>query len=84
MQAELHGVIEYIDEISEDSTLPQAIRAKLSHIKVMLQSSNEDISITINRVLDIIEEIAEDVNIPSYARMELMNISSLLAAMPAQ
>ena len=76
--SELDGVIEGIEDLVSDTTVPQNVRLKLTAIVKVLRDETVDEAIRVNRVLDQLEEISNDVNIPSYTRTQLWNISCML------
>lgn len=75
---ELQGIVEIIQELSSDNTIPQSVRAKLQVIKSHLIDESCEIAIRINKVMDDLEQISNDSNIPSYTRTEIWNLTSLL------
>lgn len=70
-------VLEAIQELQEDATIPKNIKTKLEEISEMLKS-DEDISIRINKALHELDEISDDTNIQPYARTQIWNIASML------
>lgn len=75
---ELGGVLEAIDELQEDTTVPKNIKIKLQAISSMLKEEKVDPRMVINKVLDQLEELSEDVNLQAYTRTQLWNIVSML------
>ncbi len=73
----LHGVIEALNELKEDNTVPKNIKAKFENMISLLQEDTDD-SIKINRVMHEIEEITEDSNMQPYTRTQIFNVVSLL------
>ncbi len=79
MSTELDGIIDVMNELTQDASVPQNVRTKLlAIIKVLQQPDTENISITINKVLDDLEQISNDSNLPSYTRTDIWNITSML------
>ena len=70
-------VIEAINELKGDNTVPKNVKAKLDNVVILLNEKGED-SIKISRVLHEIEEISEDSNMQSYTRTQIFNVLSLL------
>jgi len=70
-------VIDALNELKEDSTVPKNIKAKLENMIELLRE-NVERSIKVSRVMHEIEEIAEDVNIQPYTRTQIFNVVSLL------
>lgn len=75
---ELSGVVEALDELTVDTTVPQNVRAKLALIIQSLNEESQDVAMKVNQVLDDLEEISNDANIPSYTRTQIWNISCML------
>lgn len=70
-------VIEALNELKEDSTVPKNIKVRLGNMISMLQEDAEE-SIKVSRVIHEIEEIAEDSNMQPYTRTQIFNVVSLL------
>ncbi|MFT4311964.1 MAG: UPF0147 family protein [Candidatus Woesearchaeota archaeon] len=75
---EINGVIEALQELATDNTIPNGVRTKITTIISSLKDKNIDIAIRINKVQDELETITNDSNIPSYTRTQLWNVSSML------
>ncbi|MFH1848870.1 MAG: UPF0147 family protein [archaeon] len=73
----LGQVIEALEELREDNTIPKNIKSKVEYIVSILKEET-DVNIRINRVLQELEEISDDINIQSYTRTQLFNIVSVL------
>jgi len=78
MTDELSAIIEVMNELTQDNTVPQGVRTKLTAIKNILQNDTNDLTIKINKVLDDLEQISNDTNLPSYIRTDIWNIASML------
>ena len=78
MNEDLSGIIEALEELTGDSTVPQGVRSKLSEIMAPLQSETVEVTLRVNKVLDSLEEISNDSNLPSYTRTQIWNISCML------
>ena len=73
----LEGIIEVLDELCEDSTIPKNIKIKFQEINFQLNDKC-DISIKINKALHELDEITNDTNMQSYVRTQIWNIVSML------
>jgi len=71
------NIIELIDELNEDSSIPRNVRNKLSEISAYIKSSDDE-SIKIHKSLNILEEIAEDINLQPYTRTQIWNMVTVL------
>ncbi len=78
MSDDLSSIIEELQEMSTDTTVPAAVRAKLQKCLHTLKNPAMDSAMRINKVLDEIDAINNDTNLPSYVRTPLLNISSML------
>lgn len=77
VEPKIQPIIDMINGVLEDTSVPKNIRAVLSNAKMRLQSS-EDMIVKVSAAIYIIEPISEDVNIPSYARTQIWGIMSAL------
>ena len=78
MSEELNGIVEALEELAEDNTVPQNVRSKILEIKTSLVSDEAEVTLRVNKVLDDLEEISNDSNLPSYTRTQIWNISCML------
>ena len=74
---EIANVVEEIEGLLEDDSIPKSIKLKLSKVLEELKSA-EDVSIVINRVVHDFEEISEDVNTQPYVRTKIWAVVSIL------
>lgn len=77
MMDKITGVIEAINELLDDNSLPKNVREKLLNIVHHLKQSDE-LSLKIDRALHDLEGISEDSNLQTYTRTQVWNIVSLL------
>ncbi len=73
----LQSVLEAIDEMQEDSTVPRNVKLRLAEVGKLLQSEG-DLSMHVNKALDELDEISDDANLQSFTRTQLWNIVSML------
>ena len=71
------GILELINEIQDDSTVPRNIKEKLAVCCNALNGESE-VSIRIDKVRAILEEVSEDVNLDTFTRTQIWSISSML------
>ncbi|MBU0615466.1 MAG: UPF0147 family protein [Nanoarchaeota archaeon] len=74
------GVLELIDELNDDSSIPKNVRSKLSEISESIKGGEDD-SIKVHKSLNVLEEITEDSNLQAYTRTQIWNIVSLLESL---
>ncbi len=70
-------VIETLEEIQEDSTVPKNVRNKLGHMILELKSK-EDLSLKVNKSLSELDDICEEINLPTFIRTQLWGVTSML------
>jgi uncharacterized protein (UPF0147 family) len=75
---DLNMIIEGLDDIKEDNTVPKNIRLKIETIINILQEEGCEISLKVSRVQQELDDIAEDSNIQPYTRTQIWNVASLL------
>ncbi|MBW2972217.1 UPF0147 family protein [Candidatus Woesearchaeota archaeon] len=79
MDERIQNIIEALEELANDSTVPRNIKAKVSEVISTLREENgQDISIRINKALSSLDEISDDTNIQAYTRTQIWNIASML------
>ena len=77
MEAKLAVIIEMIDNLVSDNTVPKNIRKILTDSKDRLNGP-EDIDVKISAAIYLIESISDDINMPSHARTQIWAIMSAL------
>ena len=75
--SEIDNVINSLNEIHADVTVPRNVRTKVEAIITTLREDTE-LSIKINKTLNELDGIANDVNLQSYTRTQIWNVMSLL------
>ncbi len=74
----LNELIEIINELSEDSSVPRNVKDKLKSINIILTDESREKNISINKAKDILADLSEDQNLQTFSRTQLWNISSML------
>jgi uncharacterized protein (UPF0147 family) len=77
METNLDSIVVALKELVEDNTVPKNIKTKLNEIIDAL-SSEDEVSIRINKALNMLDEISDDNNIQAYSRTQIWNIASML------
>ncbi|MFP4111556.1 MAG: UPF0147 family protein [Candidatus Woesearchaeota archaeon] len=75
---EMNSIIEGLDDIKDDNTVPKNIRLKIESIINTLREEGCDVSLKISRVLQELDEISEDSNLQPYTRTQIWNVASFL------
>jgi len=70
-------VIEILDLINNDSSVPKNVKQKIQEMNSMLKN-NEDMALSINKVLQKLDDLTEENNLPEHTRTQIWNIASLL------
>jgi len=70
-------IIEMMDVLISDTSVPKNIRKALSDAKEQLKSQN-DLSTRISAAVYSIEAVSEDINMPMHARTQIWAILSAL------
>ena len=71
-------VINFIQQVANDRTVPRNIRAKCDESIVILKDEKEDMAVRVNTVISSMDEVSNDPNIPMYTRTQIWNIVSAL------
>lgn len=77
MSEQLDNVLEVLNDLLGDTTVPKNVKGKVQLIIDALKSDSE-ISIRVNKALHILDEISDDANLQSYTRTQIWNVVSLL------
>ncbi|MFC1742041.1 UPF0147 family protein [Nanoarchaeota archaeon] len=79
MDERVQNIVEALEELAHDSTVPRNIKAKVDEVVTVLKADDgEDVSIKINKALSTLDEISDDTNLQAYTRTQIWNIASML------
>lgn len=79
MNEQIAEIVEYVAELEQDSNVPRNIKSKLGEIaKLLKNSADEELSLTINKLLSDLDEISGDANLDQFTRQQIWSISSML------
>lgn len=73
----VNEVIEALDDMLNDSTIPKNVKNKIQSTMDALKEEIE-ISLRVNKALQELDELTDDINIEPYTRTQLWNIVSML------
>ncbi len=76
----LENIIEFINELNDDSTVPKNVKTKLGEVMSILKE-DLDKSIKVDKVMHIFDELNDDSNIDSFTRTQLWNVVSMLESL---
>lgn len=74
----LKQVIDILDQLSEDTSVPRNIRRGASDAKSRLQKEMEALDVRCASAIFMLDDLANDPNIPIHARTLIWNIISQL------
>ena len=75
---DLSPILQMLDQIINDRTVPRNIRKAVSDAKESIVSGEGPLDVRISNAIFILDEITNDPNIPLYTRTQIWNIVSLL------
>jgi hypothetical protein len=81
--AELQLVIQMLDELSQDRTVPRNVRTALQTAKEDLSNEKLDVDFRVSSAISILDEVANDINLPPYSRTQVWNVVSALETLNA-
>lgn len=71
-------LIEELNLLLEDDSVPKNVRVKLISAKSALQQKDMENCLRANKALQELDDLSDDPNIPSYVRPQIWNIVSQL------
>ena len=74
----LRQVMEVLDQIAEDTSVPRNIRRGASEAKARLTKKDEALDLRVTSAIMIMDDLANDPNIPLHGRTLIWNIISQL------
>jgi uncharacterized protein (UPF0147 family) len=79
MEERVKNIVDALEELVGDGSVPRNIKAKVESIMTILKSDDgEDMNIKINKALSELDEISDDSNLQPYTRTQIWNIVSML------
>lgn len=79
MSEEILDLVEALNLINEDISIPKNIRFRIQNAIMALKQEDKEMRIKANKALQELDEISDDPNVPPYVRPQIWNIVSLLA-----
>lgn len=77
-ETRLKQVVEVLDQLAEDTSVPRNIRRGATEAKDLIINSNDALDVRTASAVFILEELANDPNIPLHGRTLIWNIISQL------
>ncbi len=82
MDEKLYGeVLELMDELAEDTSVPRNVRKTSSDSREKLQNSKESLDLRCATVISSLDDISNDPNVPSHGRAAIYTIISKLESL---
>ncbi len=78
MESRLRQIMEVLDQLAEDTSVPRNIRRGATDAKDRLLRKNEALDVRSASAIMILDELANDPNIPLHGRTLIWNIISQL------
>lgn len=75
---ELSVVIEVLEEIIDDKSVPRNIRKSAEEIKDILLNKPSTLAVKINSAISILDEVSNDPNLPEHTRTMVWDVASTL------
>jgi len=83
MEKNIADVVELINNVAEDTSVPKNIRRALVEARERLKTSDE-LSTKVGAAVYSIEAVSEDINMPMHARTQVWTILSALESIKTQ
>jgi len=71
-------VIEILELISSDSSVPKNVKQKIQEMDIMLKTDGQDMALSINKILQKLDDLNDENNLPEHIRTQIWNMASLL------
>ena len=78
-EGKLKQIMDVLDQISEDTSVPRNIRRGASDAKARLTKKDEALDLRVTSAIMIMDDLANDPNIPLHGRTQIWNIISQLS-----
>ncbi len=78
MTEEIQQIIETLNQVIKDNSVPRNIRRGAEEAKNIIQNEKEDIKNRSSSALYILEDLTNDRNLPMHARTTLWNVVGAL------
>ncbi len=75
---QIPSVLELLNDLNEDSTVPKNVKSKLQNV-ILILKNDEEPSVRANKALQELDEINEDSNLQQYIRTQIWNVVSVLS-----
>jgi len=80
-EEQLNHVIETLDEIIDDKSVPRNIRKSAEEIKDILLNKPSSLAVKINSAISILDDVSNDPNLPEHTRTMVWDVASTLESL---
>jgi hypothetical protein len=80
-ESNLTEIIDTLDEIYQDRSVPKNIRKAVNRVKDTLLNKPCTLAIRLNTALSILDEVSNDPNLPEHTRTIIWDLASTLEGM---
>lgn len=77
MEEDIEEVIDILEGLGDDGSVPRNIKDKLKNT-ILFMKETSDIKIRVNKALHELDDIADDPNLEPYTRTQVWNVVSIL------
>ena len=77
-EEKIEQVMEIMDRVSEDTSVPRNIRRSAKEAKEALQEEEDDAVVRAASAINILDEVSNDPNMPVHTRTTVWNALSVL------
>ena len=77
-EAELNEIIELLEDLKKDSSVPKNVKEKIENTIGILSDEEDETDIKVSKALQELEEVADDANLQPFTRTQVWNIVSFL------
>ena len=74
-------VVELVNELCLDRSIPKNVRSVLEEIKKLLADTSKEMGVKIDTSMQMIESISQDPNLSSFIRTQIWELSSVLESL---
>ena len=75
---DLQPLLQMLETLSEDSSIPKNVRASITKAKIRLGERSKDINAVLTSAIHALEEVVNDINMPMHGRTMVWNLLSEL------
>ena len=78
MELKLRQIMDVLDQLAEDTSVPRNIRRGATDAKGMLTKAGMALDVRVASAVHLLDDLANDPNIPLHGRTQIWNIISQL------